>query len=122
MIGVGLGVQEERGERRRQALGAAAKDAKLTQVRRNMQALEAKLIQALQADAHRSASFRPCPAGIARGMDSMLDCSTYAVSLSHTQGRALQIVLVGVSFMLWWYSALVMYFTVLSTPLPGHVI
>lgn len=68
VTGVTLGVQEERGERRRQALAAAAKDAKLTQVRRNMQALEAKLIQALQADAHRLVSLRPCSAGIARGI------------------------------------------------------
>ncbi len=48
-------MQGERGEQRRQALAAAAKDAKLSQLRRNMQALEAKLIHAMQTDAHRSA-------------------------------------------------------------------
>ncbi len=47
-------MQGERGEQRRQALAAAAKDAKLSQLRRNMQALEAKLIHAMQTDAHRS--------------------------------------------------------------------
>ncbi|DBA77876.1 TPA: hypothetical protein ACH3X1_009228 [Trebouxia sp. C0004] len=45
----------ERGEQRRQALAAAAKDAKLSQLRRNMQGLEAKLIHAMQSDAHRHA-------------------------------------------------------------------
>ncbi|DBB03226.1 TPA: hypothetical protein ACH3X1_013287 [Trebouxia sp. C0004] len=44
----------ERGEQRRQALAAAAKDAKLSQLRRNMQGLEAKLIQAMQSDADRA--------------------------------------------------------------------
>lgn len=46
-------VQEERGQLRRQALAAAAKDAKLSQVKRSMQALEARLIQALQSDKDR---------------------------------------------------------------------
>ncbi|KAL0030510.1 hypothetical protein WJX79_000290 [Trebouxia sp. C0005] len=46
----------ERGEQRRQALAAAAKDAKLSQLRRNMHALEAKLIHAMQSDAHRAAA------------------------------------------------------------------
>lgn len=46
-------MQGERGKQRRQALAAAAKDAKLSQLRRNMQALEAKLIHAMQTDAHR---------------------------------------------------------------------
>ncbi len=52
-------MQGERGEQRRQALAAAAKDAKLSQLRRNMQALEAKLIHAMQTDAHRSACRHP---------------------------------------------------------------
>ncbi len=47
-------MQGERGEQRRQALAAAAKDAKLSQLRRNVHALEAKLIHAMQTDAHRS--------------------------------------------------------------------
>ena len=51
-------MQGERGKQRRQALAAAAKDAKLSQLRRNMQALEAKLIRAMQTDAHRSFFFR----------------------------------------------------------------
>ncbi|KAA6420754.1 MAG: hypothetical protein FRX49_09331 [Trebouxia sp. A1-2] len=38
------------------ALAAAAKDAKLSQLRRNMHALEAKLIHAMQSDAHRAAA------------------------------------------------------------------
>ena len=38
---------------RRQALAAAAKDAKLSHLRRNMQSLEAKLIHAMQTNADR---------------------------------------------------------------------
>ena len=43
-------LQAERSQQRRQALAAAAKDAKLGQLRGNMQQLEAKLIHALQAE------------------------------------------------------------------------
>ncbi|KAL0024417.1 hypothetical protein WJX77_000946 [Trebouxia sp. C0004] len=53
----------ERGEQRRQALAAAAKDAKLSQLRRNMQGLEAKLIHAMQSDAHRAETAAKSPAG-----------------------------------------------------------
>lgn len=42
-----------RAEGRRQALAAAAKDAKLTHLRRNIQSLEAKLIHAMHTNADR---------------------------------------------------------------------
>lgn len=48
----------DRGEQRRQALAAAAKDAKLSHLRRNIQSLEAKLIHAMHTNADRYATLQ----------------------------------------------------------------
>ena len=70
------GVQAEQGvsgDHRRQALAAAAKDAKLSHLRRTIQSLEAKLIHAMQTHADRCTPV-PSPTPLKTAICLFLPC------------------------------------------------